>query len=381
MWARHGRRTLVIVDSPMVHQLTENFVSKLYAQAYSFCGLDVHGANGLDHFVHRFTHRVCRGVLLAVGRPDGRLCCLAKSETAFILGTKQAAFIQNPDYIGDGSGPDIVSIGHNSYSPNLGLVNHIVIPGTRGAFLDEIVFEQLSGHPQAGEAVLLLLTRLYHRILKKKRKMVGTLYGLTLIQEFVSASIISKMKKATSVRESVKVAQERFHEGKHRSIDSGSVLVVHETVMLYLLVPFIEQMSTKENAELNHLIFPCLGDITRHAENYDPSGTFAFISRLDSNVQMLLQLQRPLQQLYEGRVAALERYVSFCVMFHAMAKQSSSPWFRPPWDIARSQSNLRIATTASPIAVFSTAEDKWPREIHHVARQFADSLRGFVVHM
>jgi len=180
-----------------------------------------------------------------------------------------------------------------------------------------------------------LFRSLYHRILKKKRKMVGTLYGLTLIQEFVSASIISKTKKATSVRESVKVAQERFHEG----------------------------------------------DITRHAENYDPSGTFAFISRLDSNVQMLLQLQRPLQQLYEGRVAALERYVSFCVMFHAMAKQSSSPWFRPPWDIARSQSNLRIATTASPIAVFSTAEDKWPREIHNVARLFADSLRGFVVHM
>ena len=121
---------------------------------------------------------------------------------------------------------------------------------------------------------------------------------------------------------------------------------------------------------------------------------------------MLLQLQRPLQQLYEGRVAALERYISFCVMFHAMAKQCSSPWFRPPWDVARSQSNLRIATTgnidtlcmsncvshvssacmlychvASPVAVFNSAEDKWPREIHHVARQFADNLRGFVVHM
>jgi hypothetical protein len=28
--------------------------------------------SGADHFVHRFTHRVVRGVLLAVGRPDGR---------------------------------------------------------------------------------------------------------------------------------------------------------------------------------------------------------------------------------------------------------------------------------------------------------------------
>jgi len=79
LWARMGKRTLVIVDTPAVHQLLENFTSKLFSQSYSFCSVDVHGASGLDHFVHRFTHRVVRGVLLAIGRPDGRLCCLAKS--------------------------------------------------------------------------------------------------------------------------------------------------------------------------------------------------------------------------------------------------------------------------------------------------------------
>ena len=46
-----------------------------------------------------------------MGRPDGRLCCLAKAESAVILACKQAAFIQNPMYEGDGSGPDIVTIG------------------------------------------------------------------------------------------------------------------------------------------------------------------------------------------------------------------------------------------------------------------------------
>jgi hypothetical protein len=74
--ARHGKRTIVIVDTPCVHQLLENFVSKLFSQSYSIVSVDVHGASGLDHFVHRFTHRVVRGVLIAVGRPDGRLCCL-----------------------------------------------------------------------------------------------------------------------------------------------------------------------------------------------------------------------------------------------------------------------------------------------------------------
>ena len=118
MWARMGKRTIVIVDTPVNHQLLENFVSKLYSQAYSFCSVDVHGSSGLDHFVHRFTHRVVRGVLLAVGRPDGRVCCLAKSEAAVLLAAKQAAFIRNPWYEGrwyDSSGPEFVTIGHNPF--------------------------------------------------------------------------------------------------------------------------------------------------------------------------------------------------------------------------------------------------------------------------
>ena len=43
-----------------------------------------------DHFVHRFTHRVVRGLLLAVGRPDGRLYSQAKGEAATLLAILQA---------------------------------------------------------------------------------------------------------------------------------------------------------------------------------------------------------------------------------------------------------------------------------------------------
>lgn len=118
MWARHGKRTIVVVDNPCVHQLVEVFVSKLFSQSYSFCSVDVHGASGLDHFVHRFTHRVVRGVLLAVGRPDGRLSCLSKSEAGVLLSLKQAAFIRNPEYAGEGSGPDMFTVGHNPFQVN-----------------------------------------------------------------------------------------------------------------------------------------------------------------------------------------------------------------------------------------------------------------------
>ena len=57
VWARLGRRTLVIVDLPYVHQLLEAYVSKKFALSYSIASLDVHGTDPLDHFVHSFTHR------------------------------------------------------------------------------------------------------------------------------------------------------------------------------------------------------------------------------------------------------------------------------------------------------------------------------------
>jgi len=34
-----------------------------------------------------------------------------------------------------------------------------------------------------------------------------------------------------------------------------------------------------------------------------------------------------------------------------MAKVATKPWFLPQWDISMSQSNLRVATTACPVAV------------------------------
>lgn len=183
LWARMGKRTIVIVDNPAVHQLLENFVSKLFSQSYSFCSVDVHGASGLDHFVHRFTHRVVRGLLLAIGRPDGRLCCLSKSEAAVLLSAKQAAFICNPDYTSPftGNGPEIVTISHNPFKPNVGLGHHIVISGgeavgggynmLRKMFVDEFLFNHLAGAggKPSTAPLLALLARVYQSHTTKKK--------------------------------------------------------------------------------------------------------------------------------------------------------------------------------------------------------------------
>ena len=98
------------------------------------------------YFYNRFTHRVVRGVLLAVGRPDGRMATLAKSESAIVLACKQAAFIQNPAYHGGaGSRVDIVTIGHNPFAPSMGKTcENVQLPSAhRHRFVDEYIYERL----------------------------------------------------------------------------------------------------------------------------------------------------------------------------------------------------------------------------------------------
>lgn len=109
----------------------------------------------------------------------------------------------------------------------------------------------------------------------------------------------------------------------------------------------------------------------------DPAVRTAFAGRLDGAAQSVQDFQQVVQQFYECRVASLERYTAFCVMFHAMAAYSSKPWLRKEWDMARSQSNLRVATTASPIAAEGGGQHV-SQEVKKVARDVAAALRGFV---
>lgn len=336
MSARMGKRTIVVVDSPCIHQLVENFASKLFSQSYGFCGVDVHGASGLDHFVHRFTHRVVRGVLLAVGRPDGRLCVLAKSEAATLLAVKQAAFIQNPAYDENGSGPDIITIGHNPYQPSMGLANHVVLSSdSRKKFVDEYIYERLylASKPFAG-SILRYLSLMYSNVVSGKatRGQAEVLpYGVQHIDPTVRAS-------------------NAFCDFVLNAKESG--------------------MLTKKKLE---------GGLTEQQveKSCDPAVRTAFAGRLDGSAQAVQDFQQVVQQFYECRIASLERYTAFCVMFHAMVAHAHKPWLRKEWDIARSQSNLRVATTASPIAAEGAANHV-SQEVKKVARDIAAALKGFV---
>ncbi len=60
------------------------------------------------------------------------------------------------------------------------------------------------------------------------------------------------------------------------------------------------------------------------------------------------------------RYASLERYLAFLVMFHAMAARVAN-WFPLNFDLARSQSQLRVATTAAPISA-AELEKEWAHD-------------------
>ena len=82
-------RSVLIGDCPWVAQCVEAFASKLFACSYSATAVAVASANPADHLVHRHTHRVVRGGLLAVGRPDGRLSALTTLESTVCLAANQ----------------------------------------------------------------------------------------------------------------------------------------------------------------------------------------------------------------------------------------------------------------------------------------------------
>ena len=98
----------------------------------------------------------------------------------------------------------------------------------------------------------------------------------------------------------------------------------------------------------------------------------------NSSPAELMEKQGQLQEIYEGRIASMERLVSFMVMFHAMAKSVQDFWPKVSfgllgYDMSRSQSIMRIATTASPVSG-SDVRHKMLELAEHTAKLFCANV-------
>ena len=92
----------------------------------------------------------------------------------------------------------------------------------------------------------------------------------------------------------------------------------------------------------------------------------------------LMNRQHFIQSLYESRSAALQRFVSFLVMFHALGKAVMDFWPRVTcgifgYDMSRTHSIMRIATTASPVSGMEVRE-KTLELAESTAKAFAERI-------
>ena len=315
---RQAGRSVVIGDVPWVAQVTEAFASKLFACSYSNTGVAFYSGNPADHLVHKFTHRVVRGGLLAVGRPDGRLAALASTEASVCLSVNQASSIQNL-----GVTLESLTIGHNP--SKLPLSAHAVfLPPGRPDYLGEREVKrydlEYNGAGKSAAALLGDFENLWKRSEEDAEK---------------------KARKAEQMRQASKgtvdgfsaqdVAAHLHHRGetkveRHKTIKSGPS----------------ELFAAKR-----------LGDVQPSKEAYFGSA----LEKANPGVPVhdLIEMQSLSERLYENRCGSLHRLVSFMVLFHQMGKDVMDFWTKNTFGILgyemdRTHSIMRIATTASPVS-------------------------------
>lgn len=136
---RISTRTVVIADTPWVAQSAEAFLSKVFATSFTNTCINVHSGNPADHLVHRFTHRVVRGTLVACGRPDGRLSSLTALENSVCLSVNQASSIQHY-----GVTCESITIGHNPTKLPLA-AESVYLPSKRPDYICERLLKLSKG--------------------------------------------------------------------------------------------------------------------------------------------------------------------------------------------------------------------------------------------
>eukprot|EP00435_Cladocopium_sp_Y103_P032393 s5_g8.t1 len=378
---RMTARTVVIGDIPWVAQSVEAFLSKLVACSYSATSLTVFSANPADHLVHRMTHRVVRGTLLACGRPDGRLMALTSGEQSVCLAVNQASSIQSM-----GETCESLTIGHNPYKLPL-TAHHVCLKDSRPKYLCEHLLDREEGktdeiadkeNGEKGRSAAALIgsfaqlshkdesQHLWDRMMEQKKaeeekrqarleidRVVPTLKanedGNVVFTDFEKGFALVGPKELTLTRKELKAVFDRFDEDfdgaltrrQCRSIyaaDSVTLLSYAKGKLTGSTDSFFERcFSVPESVE------EIFGD---HLLSHTSSPEQAFKLAKTQKLSMLL---------YEGRIASLQRAVAFFVMFHEMGKCISDFWPSVSFGLLRyrmdrTHSIMRVATTASPVS-------------------------------
>lgn len=342
-----------------------------------------------------------------------------------------------------GNGPEVVSIGHNTFCPPA-FSAHIVLPSfRRKLFVDEVCYERvaLSLGQVMPESILRLIAHKFSQdslsapMLKAlavdkpvsprspakprtlnlaKPAMKGSsgnrlvppgvtseVSPPTLEREGSAATLLTRSvsTRSDALMRSYSGRSERLSRANSNRSDASKDSrhqVVQRAVSraanyqdspygAHFIKPFEDEkgsFQTPASLLRQRALQQRAGDEPLSEIPDDPNVKIGFLSKLDPEVQNVHDREVRLQHFYESRIAALERYVAFCVMFHAMAEANHKPPFRKAWNVGRSQSNLRVATTAAPVPGSDALAAV--RDLNAAAaatvRLAGSSMRGFTVH-
>ena len=293
--ARFGKRNVLVLDVPQVQQCATAFAQKLFSLSFGLCSVDVSGANPQDHAVHRTLHGVCRGTLVVLGVPDGRLRALIDAECAAYLSVHQIKSIANW-----GVGAEVVTVGHHTYSPEI-VSGCVILDSTRPAFLSEMAHGASPTHHKTEE--LAASSQAQRQTVSSNARRVSFL------------SPTNRNTRATLA-----------------NVFGADALVVRA-----------EKADEEDQDDRPR---------TRAEERCPSMDTSIRGPALSKS----LESHAIVEALYEGRVACLERQLGLYVLFHSLAQRAATALkpFGFGFDTWRSQAGTRVATTPSPTSPASS---------------------------
>lgn len=369
---RMTSRTIVVGDVPWVVQCVENFASKLFACSYSATAVTVFSANPADHLVHRMTHRIVRGTLLACGRPDGRLVGLTSAEQSVCLAVNQASSIQSL-----GETCESLTIGHNPYKLPL-TAHHVCLKTSRPQYLCEYLLASNREKEKASQSVSSvsalmgsfanlaaeaedLWTKISkHQEQEMRCQRYRELDAVVMQLETDDNGLIafSEFERGFNMTKQKELPRRELQDLFKRFVAHGALALTRaDCRTIYALDP----VSLMSFARANASNASSSGELRMDAFNIPESveNTFGMDllkhSASPAESFKLTDTQRLSMLLYEGRIASLQRAVAFFVLFHEMGKTVCDFWPSVSFGILRyrmdrTQSIMRIASTASPVS-------------------------------